>query len=108
MAQQFPGGFAEFAQLAGQLPEDMLEELMIHAVENNGQGLGMPGQMPGQGIFDDVPQPDRVELAAPQAPPRMDLEEEDVVDEEEDGDEDEAEDADIAVRLSLRSRLEPV
>ena len=55
-AQRFPGGIAEFAQIAGQLPEDMLEDLMIAEVAA-GQDRGMPGQMPGEGIFDDdVPQ----------------------------------------------------
>lgn len=46
-AQRFPGGLVQFAQLAAQLPEDALEDLMI--AEANGTDAGDPnGVMPGQ------------------------------------------------------------
>ena len=55
-AERFPGGIIQFAQLAVQLPEDALEDLMI--AEANGVGApnpnrGMPGQLQGEmGVFD--------------------------------------------------------
>jgi len=55
-AGRFPGGIIQFAQLAAQLPEDALEDLMI--AEANGVGApnlnrGMPGQLPDEiGVFD--------------------------------------------------------
>jgi len=55
-AERFPGGIIQFAQLAAQLPEDALEDLMI--AEANGIGapnpnLGMPGQLEGEvGVLD--------------------------------------------------------
>lgn len=50
MEQRFPGGVVQFAQAAAQLPEEVLEDIMIavagpgRAEENN----PMPGQMPGE------------------------------------------------------------
>ena len=42
-AQRFPGGILQFAQMAGQLPPDVLEDLMlVEAVNANAAG-GMPG-----------------------------------------------------------------
>lgn len=55
-AQRFPEGIIQFAQLAVQLPEDALEDLMI--AEANGIGAqnpdgGMPGQLQGEvGVLD--------------------------------------------------------
>ena len=55
-AERFPGGIIQFAQLAAQLPEDALEDLMI--AEANGVGApdpnrGMPGQLQGEiGVLD--------------------------------------------------------
>jgi len=55
-AGRFPGGIVQFAQLAAQLPEDALEDMMI--AEANGVGApnpnrGMPGQLQGEiGVFD--------------------------------------------------------
>ena len=55
-AERFPGGIIQFAQLAAQLPEDALEDLMI--AEANGAGVrnpdgGMPGQLQGEvGVLD--------------------------------------------------------
>lgn len=55
-AERFPGGIIQFAQLAAQLPEDALEDLMI--AEANGAGApnpdgGMPGQLQGElGVLD--------------------------------------------------------
>ena len=41
-AERFPGGILQFAQMAGQLPPDMLEDLMaIEAMNNNNN---IPGQ----------------------------------------------------------------
>jgi len=58
-AERFPGGIVQFAQLAAQLPEDALEDLMI--AEADGIGLqnpngGMPGQLQGEvGVLDFEP-----------------------------------------------------
>ncbi|KAF9651043.1 DUF654-domain-containing protein [Thelephora ganbajun] len=58
-AVRFPGGVIQFAQLAAQLPEDALEDLMI--AEANGIGMpnpneGMPGQLQGEvGVLDFEP-----------------------------------------------------
>uniref|UniRef100_P9WEI3 Probable transcription factor claV n=1 Tax=Ampulloclitocybe clavipes TaxID=56467 RepID=CLAV_AMPCV len=52
-AERFPGGIVQFAQIAGQLPEDVLEDMML-AEAMGGEGLqdgGMPGQMPGFADF---------------------------------------------------------
>jgi len=65
-AERFPGGIIQFAQLAAQLPEDALEDLMI--AEADGIGApnpngGMPGQLQGEvGVLDFEPD------AADQAP----------------------------------------
>jgi len=50
-AERFPGGIIQFAQLAAQLPEDALEDLMI--AEADGVGApnldgGMPGHLQGE------------------------------------------------------------
>jgi hypothetical protein len=55
IAERFPGGIVQFAQLAGQLPEEVLEEMMIGQVagEDDFAGMGhgaMPGQMPGEDV----------------------------------------------------------
>lgn len=81
----------------------MLEDLMIEVAANGGRAMGMPGQMPGEGIFDeeDLPQADRVVLA----PPHVELEE-DAGDEEEEEEEEEedGEDIDVAVCVLFRYR----
>ncbi|KAF8972061.1 transcriptional repressor TCF25-domain-containing protein [Flammula alnicola] len=41
-AERFPGGILQFAQMAGQLPPDVLEDLMLVEAVN-----GAPGAMPG-------------------------------------------------------------
>jgi hypothetical protein len=61
-AQRFPGGIVEFANIAAQMPEDALEDLMVAVVNDaeDGQLRGegrMPGQMPGEDIFDDIQEP---------------------------------------------------
>lgn len=47
-AQRFPGGIVQFAQMAGELPEDALDDIMIAANLGNegGQNREMPGAMP--------------------------------------------------------------
>ncbi|KIP10564.1 hypothetical protein PHLGIDRAFT_100960 [Phlebiopsis gigantea 11061_1 CR5-6] len=50
-AQRFPGGLVEFAQVAGQMPEEVLEDLMIEVANQGNEG--MPGQMPGFAAPDD-------------------------------------------------------
>ncbi|OCH87673.1 DUF654-domain-containing protein [Obba rivulosa] len=45
-AQRFPGGILQFAQIAGQLPEEVLEDLLIAEVAGGEGDHGMPGQMP--------------------------------------------------------------
>ena len=47
-AERFPGGIIQFAQLAAQLPEDALEDLMIAEADGVGApnpNRGMPGQL---------------------------------------------------------------
>lgn len=55
-AERFPGGIVQFAQLAAQLPEDALEDLMIAEVNGIGgpnPNWGMPGQLQGEpGVLD--------------------------------------------------------
>ncbi|TFY50509.1 hypothetical protein EVG20_g11475, partial [Dentipellis fragilis] len=51
MRRQFPGGVAEFAQAAGQMPEEVLDDILMGAVmvdNAGGHEGGMPGAMPGQ------------------------------------------------------------
>lgn len=50
-AARFPGGIVQFAQIAANLPEDALEDMMIAETENmRGEPVNreMPGQIPGQ------------------------------------------------------------
>ena len=102
-AQRFPGGIVEFAQIAGQLPEEMLEDLMIAEVAA-GQGRAMPGQMPGEDIFAD-PEQDH-ELPAPHPIARDGpVAGEEVMDMEEDADRDEADDEDIDVAVRSATLL---
>ncbi|KAI0693502.1 transcriptional repressor TCF25-domain-containing protein [Cytidiella melzeri] len=104
-AQRFPGGIVEFAQIAGQMPEDALEDLMVAVVNDapngadNGQGR-MPGQMPGEDFLEEMFQP----MAADQGEghrhdPHVDLEEEEDHDEDVDEDEEEEEVAPLPVRI---------
>ncbi|KAI0052680.1 DUF654-domain-containing protein [Auriscalpium vulgare] len=51
LLQLFPGGVVQFAQVAGNLPEDVLQELMLAQVMQEEGGAahgGMPGGMPGE------------------------------------------------------------
>jgi len=51
-AQRFPGGIVQFAQMAGELPEDALEDLMIAEAMGNGElNRDMPGAMPGEELI---------------------------------------------------------
>ncbi|KIM42652.1 hypothetical protein M413DRAFT_444337 [Hebeloma cylindrosporum] len=45
-AERFPGGILQFAQMAGQLPPDVLEDLMLVEAINAPGGVA-PGAMPG-------------------------------------------------------------
>ncbi|KAF9777698.1 transcriptional repressor TCF25-domain-containing protein, partial [Thelephora terrestris] len=58
-AQRFPGGIIQFAQLAAQLPEDALEDLMIAEADGivaQNPNVGMPGQLQGEvGVLDFEP-----------------------------------------------------
>ena len=98
--QRFPGGVVQFAQWAGQMPEDALEDLFlaVDALENQQlQDGGMPGAMPGGEVMvnfvdddDDVEDiPDLPAGAQPQQRPRAParVEEDDDEDEDEDGEE---------------------
>ena len=81
------------AQVAGQMPEEVLEDLMIAEVANRGNQAAqeMPGQMPGLAAFDDD-----VEDFGP--PPG-----EAVPEEDEDDDEDPEEDDEDAVEAAVSS-----
>jgi hypothetical protein len=58
-AERFPGGIVQFAQLAAQLPEDALEDLMIAEADGIGANnlqRGIPGQLRGEiGVLDFEP-----------------------------------------------------
>lgn len=58
-AQRFPGGIIQFAQLAAQLPEDALEDLMIAEADGivaQNPNVAMPGQLQGEvGVLDFEP-----------------------------------------------------
>lgn len=95
-AARFPGGLIQFAQLAGQLPEEVLEDLMVAHMEG-GDGVGamggMPGQMPGEeGMLVDFGNAaehanaptDAVHHLADQGHHEQDAEEDDEDDEDED------------------------
>ncbi|KAH9942612.1 transcriptional repressor TCF25-domain-containing protein [Amylocystis lapponica] len=105
-AQRFPGGIVQFAQFAGQLPEEALEDLMIAeaaAAEQMG-GRGMPGMMPGVLIAELTPPEDEAADGAAGAPPAdvgaVAARREESDDEDEDENEDEDEDvAPMPVRL---------
>ncbi|KDR71096.1 hypothetical protein GALMADRAFT_229747 [Galerina marginata CBS 339.88] len=93
-AERFPGGIMQFAQMAGQLPPDVLEDLMLVEAVNAPAG-GMPGGF-GDGPFgDEAPAPGNADAAAPlPVPPplaQVQAEEDDFSEEERDEDDDEAE-----------------
>jgi len=98
-AQRFPGGVVEFAQVAAQMPEEVLEDLMIEIANQNQGGAmfegaqhgNMPGRMPGLEGPDDEDLPDLPPVAG-QAPTEEG-------DEEEEDDEEEVEAAPLPVRL---------
>jgi len=51
LAQRFPGGVDQFAQMVAGLPPDVLEDLMlVEAMDDQG---GMPGGLDGINIDDD-------------------------------------------------------
>jgi hypothetical protein len=98
-AERFPGGIVQFAQVAGELPDEFLEDMMIAEVGMipAGDGRGMPGEMPGQEILLAENEGDQEEL-----PPLL-AEDPDSVEGVEEGDEEEGDDEDedeedIAVR----------
>jgi hypothetical protein len=50
LGEQFPGGVVQFAQLAGHLPEEVLQEIMVNAQileDAAAQGALPHGEMPG-------------------------------------------------------------
>ncbi|THH13849.1 hypothetical protein EW146_g6417 [Bondarzewia mesenterica] len=63
LRQQFPGGLVQFAQVAANMPDEMLEEILMgHALNEEGvmqQQGGMPGGMPGDDmVFLEFPEGD--------------------------------------------------
>ncbi|TBU29131.1 transcriptional repressor TCF25-domain-containing protein [Dichomitus squalens] len=101
--QRFPGGLVQFAQWAGQMPEEALEDLFLAlgAMEEAPREGGMPGGMPGGEVMVDFVEPEDVEDGpeAPAVPPRPATEDGDDEDEDE---EEEQEVAPLPVRF-LRS-----
>lgn len=105
-AARFPGGLIQFAQLAGQLPEEVLEDLMVAHMEG-GDGVGamggMPGQMPGEeGMLVDFGNAAEHANAPTDAVHHLADQGHHEQDAEEDDEDDEDEDIDVAV-----SRLQP-
>jgi len=75
LGEQFPGGVVQFAQLAGHLPEDVLQEIMVNvqivedpAAEGALPHGEMPGGLPGDNLieFEHVAEIDG-EVADPRA-----------------------------------------
>ena len=100
--QRFPGGLVQFAQWAGQMPEDVLEDLFvgIGAMEEQPHEGGMPGGMPGGEMMVNFVEPEDVEdhPEAPAVPPRPATEDEEDEDEEE-------EEQEVAVRVCNQTTL---
>lgn len=70
-AQRFPGGIVQFAQMAGELPEEALEDIMIaEAIGNEELGRNMPGAMPGEMLMfaEDIDDDDTNPLVEGHAP----------------------------------------
>ncbi|KDQ65155.1 hypothetical protein JAAARDRAFT_28803 [Jaapia argillacea MUCL 33604] len=96
IAERFPGGLIQFAQMAGQLPEEVLEDLLIAgAMEaEEGGGRAMPGEMPmdefevnfGPGV-EEGGQDHGDPIIGDAEPGVEDAEDEDDFSEEEDGEE---------------------
>jgi len=64
LGEQFPGGVAQFAQLAGHLPEEVLQEIMVNAQileDVAAQGALPHGEMPGGLPGDNLIQFEHVE-----------------------------------------------
>jgi hypothetical protein len=119
-AERFPGGIAQFAQFAGQLPEEVLEDMMIAEVGGaGGDGRDMPGGLPGdEGVYadftdeEDAGEVEVPAIARPQSGRREDARdmpqaEEIDEDEDEDGDEEE-EEQNIAVSLHFPEQIPQV
>jgi hypothetical protein len=51
VAERFPGGINQFAQLLAQLPPEAIEDLMIHAADGADIGLGIA---PDRGMPGDI------------------------------------------------------
>jgi hypothetical protein len=96
----------EFANIAAQMPEDALEDLMVAVVNDaeDGQLRGegrMPGQMPGEDIFDDIQGPPAdFDGEIPDEDGPVDLE-----DDEEGADEEELEEEQVAVCIIVTYRF---
>ncbi|KAI0059339.1 DUF654-domain-containing protein [Artomyces pyxidatus] len=105
LLEQFPGGVVQFAQVAGNLPEEVLQDLMMaqvmhdEAAPRQGQG-GMPGGMPGEDmVLLDFPEEPDMEPEEGDVPALADAEEEDEEDEDEEEDEEQQEVAPMPVRV---------
>ena len=97
-AQRFPGGIIEFAQIAGNLPEEALDDIMIANIGNEELNR-MPGGMPDQHavMFVDTSdeEDENIDDGAPVAVPFPAPERNG-----ESGDDDDSDDEDITVRSS--------
>ena len=105
LLQQFPGGVVQFAQIAGNMPEEVLQEIMVNArimEDVAAQGALPHGEMPGGLPGDNFVQVDFVREVDVEGEDRMAAEGSPVTDEalpaleesdeDEEGDEDEDED----------------
>ncbi|KAI0792906.1 transcriptional repressor TCF25-domain-containing protein [Abortiporus biennis] len=102
-AQRFPGGIVQFAQVAAQMPE-LLEDMMVAAIDDEREGVQVEGQMPGgvEVMFvdeDDHDEPEAIERQPQQVQPQVeqqrrheeDIDEHDDQEDEEDEDEEDLE-----------------
>ncbi|KAH9936840.1 transcriptional repressor TCF25-domain-containing protein [Epithele typhae] len=100
--QRFPGGVVQFAQWAGQMPEEALEDLFVE-IENQPlqEGGEMPGGMPGGEFMVDFVDPGDVEEAAEEGGVQLRRPAEAVAEEDDEEEEEEEEEEEVAA-LSVR------
>ncbi|KAF7979523.1 hypothetical protein HWV62_42100 [Athelia sp. TMB] len=106
-AQRFPGGIVQFAQIAGQMPEDQLEDIMIAEANNIPQNEGMPGEFEVHFAGPEEDEEPGEEPGEEPAPPDADVERADGSETEEEPDSEEEEVAPMPVRLmrNIMSRI---
>lgn len=114
LQRQFPGGVVQFAQMAGDMPEDVLQDMMVALQEGNEEEEregGMPGEFPDVLLHFEEPgaegegeeaEAEQEDVGAHDEGGRFEHEDrEEEGDEDEDDDEEDDEGEELAVRLSF-------